>query len=188
MRQVNVFTRGRLRRLPERNNVMSRKSCLGSFVVGIIVASFSLWLFKKRRIDPIFSDLKASNQKMHSFYNLLIWWVKNYQDEFLVSDSIKKMGFRRVAIYGIKELGERAYVECVRAGIEVPFFIDKCGTEEVYIDGIVRVIKPSDISSYLDGIDAVIVTAVTYFEEIERELRNCVKCPIVSLEDVVYGA
>ena len=38
----------------------------------------------------------------------------------------------------------------------------------------------------LEEVDVIIVTAIHYYDEIEREMSEYVDCPIVSLEDVIY--
>ena len=40
----------------------------------------------------------------------------------------------------------------------------------------------------LPTVDAVVVTAVFYFDQIASELQEKVECPIVSVEDVLYFA
>ena len=43
--------------------------------------------------------------------------------------------------------------------------------------------KPEDT---LPEADAIIVTAVYFFSEIDEQLRQKVTCPVISLEDVLY--
>ena len=38
----------------------------------------------------------------------------------------------------------------------------------------------------LETVDAVVVTAITFFDEIEERLSEKVDCPIISLEDILY--
>lgn len=38
----------------------------------------------------------------------------------------------------------------------------------------------------LREVDVVVVTAITFFEEIKKELSENIECPIVSLEDIIY--
>ena len=38
----------------------------------------------------------------------------------------------------------------------------------------------------LESVDAVVVTAITFFKEIEEKLSEKVDCPIVSLENILY--
>lgn len=39
---------------------------------------------------------------------------------------------------------------------------------------------------YLDTVDAIVVTSITFFEEIEEMLKEKVDCPIISLDDILY--
>ena len=65
------------------------------------------------------------------------------------------------------------------SNIEVRYVIDK-NAENIYAD--VEVKKPEDD---LEEVDAVIVTAVFFFDEIEEQLEKSLDCPIISLEDIV---
>ena len=40
----------------------------------------------------------------------------------------------------------------------------------------------------LKDVDAIIVTPIFYFEEIKRKLSAKVRCPIISLEDIINNA
>lgn len=158
------------------------------FLIGCLMSLCGVAYIMNKSIEPRIKNLVKTIEKLISFYNLLVWWVKNYQDGYLVSEQLKKLGYRRVAIYGIKELGERTYFECKLAGIAVPFFIDKCGINEILMDEPVNVLKPSDIENCKDDIDAVIVTALTYYDEIKTDLERDITCPVLSLESIVYNA
>ena len=38
----------------------------------------------------------------------------------------------------------------------------------------------------LEEVDAVVVTAITFFDEIEEQLSGKLDCPVISLEDILY--
>lgn len=38
----------------------------------------------------------------------------------------------------------------------------------------------------LDKVDAVVVTSITFFDEVEEILSRKVDCPILFLEDILY--
>jgi hypothetical protein len=38
----------------------------------------------------------------------------------------------------------------------------------------------------LEEVDAIVVTAITFFDEIEEKLSAKIDCPIISLEDILY--
>lgn len=64
--------------------------------------------------------------------------------------------------------------------IEVVYGIDK-NAESIYLN-----INVVTIEGNLEEVDAVVVTAITFYDEIEAELSKKLKCPIVSLEDILY--
>ena len=89
-------------------------------------------------------------------------------------------GYKTVAIYGMKELGERLYDELKNSEIAVKYVIDQ-NADAIYAD--VDVVAPEDS---LEDVDVVVVTAIHYFEEIESMLGEKVDYPIISLEDIIY--
>ena len=42
------------------------------------------------------------------------------------------------------------------------------------------------IEDELQEVDAIVVTAITFFDEIEEKLSGKVDCPIISLDDILY--
>ena len=88
--------------------------------------------------------------------------------------------YKTVAIYGMKELGERLYDELKDTGIEVKYMIDK-NADTIYAD--VDVVEPEDT---LEEVDVIVVTAIHYFDEIEEALAEKIDCPVISLEDIVF--
>ena len=42
------------------------------------------------------------------------------------------------------------------------------------------------IEDELQEVDAIVVTAITFFDEIEEKLSRKVDCPIISLDDILY--
>ena len=44
------------------------------------------------------------------------------------------------------------------------------------------------VDDNLEVVDAVVVTAVTFFDEIQEKLSAKMDCPILSLEDILYEA
>ena len=92
----------------------------------------------------------------------------------------EKNNYKTVAIYGMKELGERLYDELKDSDVAVKYFIDK-NAGELYAD--VDILTPDD---ELEPVDAIVVTATYYFDDIEETLGEKVEYPIVSLEDIIY--
>ena len=119
-------------------------------------------------------------QKMTEFYHLLIEWLRIKQEGKSLVSFFLKNDYKAVAIYGMKELGERLYDELKDSEIEVKYVIDK-NADAIYAD--VEVVDPEDS---LENVDAIVVTAIHYFDEISEMLKEKVDYPVISLEDAIY--
>jgi len=118
--------------------------------------------------------------KLYEFYVVLNQWLSIHQEGKTLVDYFKTNGYKTVAIYGMKELGERLYDELKDSEIEVKYVIDK-NADAIYAD--VEAVTPDE---ELEPVDVIVVTAIHYFDEIDDMLSEKVEYPIVSLEDIVY--
>lgn len=119
-------------------------------------------------------------KKMTLFYQVLNRWLTIRQEGKSLTEYFKRNNYKTVAIYGMKELGERLYDELKDSGVTVKYIIDK-NASDVYANE--DVITPDED---LEPVDVIVVTAIYYYNEIEEMLLEKVDYPIVSLEDIVY--
>lgn len=119
-------------------------------------------------------------QKMTEFYQVLVEWLRIKQEGKSLTAFFVQNGYKTVAIYGMKELGERLYDELKDSEIKVKYVIDQ-NADSICAD--VDVVTPDDT---LEAVDVIVVTAIHYFDEIEEALSQKVDCSIVSMEDVIY--
>ncbi|NBH36273.1 hypothetical protein D3Z58_22790 [Clostridiaceae bacterium] len=126
------------------------------------------------------AKLEDNFQKMYEFYKILNKWLTLKQEGKSLKDYFLKNGYKSVAIYGMKELGERLYDELKDTEIEVKYMIDK-NADNLYSE--VTIVTPD---GELEEVDVIVVTAVHYYEEIENMLKNKIDYPILSMEDIVY--
>lgn len=108
-------------------------------------------------------------------------WFATKQEGKSVADYLKKEGIKTVAIYGMSFIGQRLYEELRNTGIEVKYGIDKNWTK-IYAD--IDVVSPEDD---LEEVDAIIVTAFHFFNEIEDLLMEKTDNRILSIEDLIYA-
>ena len=76
--------------------------------------------------------------------------------------------------------GETLVDELKETEVQIAYAIDK-NANSIYSD--INVITMDD---NLEDVDAIVVTAITFFDEIEEQLQSKVSCPIISLEDILY--
>ena len=125
-------------------------------------------------------ELLDGHAKVHELYMAFDQWLRIRQEGKTLVEYFERNEYKTVAIYGMKELGERLFDELEGSVIEVRYIIDK-NADAIYAD--VDVITPEDD---LEPVDVIVVTALYYFDEIEEMLSDKVDYPIVSLEDILY--
>lgn len=126
--------------------------------------------------------LEEDDIKFHEFYAILLQWIHMHNEGKTIGAYLKRCGYSTVAIYGMKELGEELLYELKDSEVEVKYGIDK-SADDLYVG--TDVYRPDE---KLEPVDAVIVTAVHWFDEIEKDMKKKLGCPVLSLEDVVYDA
>lgn len=156
-----------------KKGVLSLLSFVGGSIAGISAAGSLLSKQvreKKKYADKHLAIMLVMNQ-----------WIINKQEGKSLVSFFEENGYKSIAIYGMSYLGERLVDELKDSNIEVRYGIDK-NAENIYSDLDMK--KPDDT---LEDVDAVIVTAVFFFDEIEEQLEKMIDCPIISLEDIVQG-
>lgn len=126
------------------------------------------------------SQIKSLSDKHLALYMLMNDWVRIKQKNKSIADYLAKNGYKEIAIYGMNFVGETLLSELENSDIRVKFAIDK-NADTIYSD--VNVVLPEDD---FEEVDAVIVTPITFFAEIEEILSKKINCPIVSMEDILY--
>ena len=151
-----------------------------SAVVGGVLGSVFSGMAVGKRCNQAVNVAKDKKRKMDSYYFLFNQWLIVRQSGKTLAEYFEKNNYRTVAIYGMKEFGERLYDELRASDITVKYIIDK-DAETIYAD--VDIVTPEET---MEPVDVIVVTATYYFDEIEEMLCEKVDCPVVSLEDVLY--
>lgn len=125
---------------------------------------------------------KAQNMsdKHLALFLMMNQWVKVKQEGKNLSTYFEKNGYKKIAVYGMSYVGERLLDELKHSGIEVAYGIDK------NVDGIYADVDIVSVEDALEDVDVIVVTAITFFDDIEEALSSKVDCPIISLEDILY--
>lgn len=127
-------------------------------------------------------DYKSKMSEKHlALYLMMNQWVKVKQENKSIAGYLEAEGYKSIAIYGMNYVGETLMDELLNSSVEVKYGIDK-NADTIYAD--VDILRPED---ELPEVDAIIVTAITFFDEIEDDLSRKVDCPIISMEDILYG-
>lgn len=144
-------------------------------MIGAIVFGVS----KDKKRKEIIKDEKEFGEKIASYYRILNNWLMLKQQGKSLVDYFVRNEIHSIAIYGYKELGQRLYDELKNTEIEVKYIIDKNINK---LQAEIDVYSPDE---ELPKVDAIVITATYYFDEIEDDLYDVTECPIISLEDVL---
>lgn len=110
---------------------------------------------------------------------LLVRWVglKTRKKEILTY--LHEHGIKRIAIYGLAEVGELLWEELEHTDIEIV-----CGIDKSKIPYGRKAVRPED---FQEDVDAIIVTAFYYFSEIYDQLNQTLKgkTPIIGLDEII---
>lgn len=125
-------------------------------------------------------DWQRLADKHLELFLMMNQWVKVKQEGKNLASFFEQKGYKEIAIYGMSYAGETLVEELEGSNIIIKYGIDR-KADNIYAD--VDIVSPED---YLEKVDAIIVTSITFFDEVENKLSEKIDCPIISLEDVLY--
>lgn len=157
---------------------MSKKSIMGTILSSAVGAAGGAFLVNEK-VGKEKARQKQLADKHLALLIMMCEWIRTKQEGKSLADYLKEKGYKRVAIYGLSYVGERVLDELRDNGIEVVYAVDK-KTDPVYFD--VEICRPEE---ELEEVDVVIVTAITFFDEIKVMMEEKLQCPILSLEDII---
>lgn len=149
---------------------VTRVAIGGAIGAGTVGSLLSKSLSKERKMS----------EKHLALFQLMTQWVKVKQEGKNLALWFEDKGYKKIAIYGMSYAGETLVNELMQTGIQVAYGIDR-NAEQMYAE--VDVVTMED---ELEEVDVIVVTAITFFDEIEEKLSEKMNCPIVSLEDILY--
>lgn len=151
-----------------------------SALLGMAVGAAAGGITVKKKLSKKINGLRSGHVKVHELYMAFDRWLQIRQQGKSLVEYFTKNGYKTVAVYGMKELGERLCDELKGSDVTVSYAIDK-NADAIYAD--MDVVTPDE---ELAPVDVIVVTAITYFDEIEEMLCEKVDCPVISLEDILY--
>lgn len=123
---------------------------------------------------------KFMSDKHLALFLMMNQWVKVKQEGKNLASYFEQNEYQKIAIYGMSYAGETLMDELKDTGVIVAYAIDK-NADSIYAD-----VDVMSMDDELESVDAVVVTAITFFDEIEENLSEKMDCPIISLEDILY--
>lgn len=153
---------------------------LGGLLLGSGVGAIGGIIIIKEKARSIAQKYRALSNKHLQLFRMMNEWVRIKQEGKSIEEFIIKKGYNKIAIYGVSYAGITLYNELKKSGVCVKYFIDK--NVEMNVTEL-QCFSPQDT---LEDVDAIIVTAISFYQDIKTALKDKINCPIVSLEDILY--
>lgn len=147
-----------------------------STLIGAIASAIGMGKLMNKKVTE---KVKLSDKHLTLFL-MMNQWVRIKQEGKSIAGYFEENGYHSIAVYGMSYVGETFIKEMEASNIEILYGIDK------NVSNILSEITVASVDDELEEVDAIVVTAITFFDEIEQILSKRVKCPIISLEDIIY--
>lgn len=146
------------------------------FVLGMAIS----WRFLRKAYNLKYKEMIRLSDKHLEMFLVMDKWFENELKGKKLANHLRNSGIYNISIYGMGYIGKNLYAYLKKEGFEIGNLIDQNSNRKV--DGIrIRAMDDEQAPT-----DAVIVTAVYYFEELENGLKMKFKEPIFSFADIVY--
>jgi hypothetical protein len=149
-------------------------------IVLIVTISISSLIMRREMLKGQ-NYLWKQFKKNDSIIKVLDYWMNLREQNISVASILLANGYDNVAIYGYGVLGRRLYEELKSSSVKVNYIVDKRLSG---VTGNVSILSPSDS---LEPTGIMIVTAIGDYWTIRKNMKEKLDCPIISLEDVIYG-
>lgn len=143
-------------------------------VVWVIVIEIQKSILKKKIKKQDMSFLGMST---------VIKWMENKNKGFNIGNYLLEHGYKRIAIYGLGDIGKLLYEELKETDIKVVCFSDRNYESMEVIEEKIKVVSPDNIKD----VDVVVVTPMVSYDEIVAMLGEIdPKLPTLSLRDIMF--
>lgn len=147
---------------------------------GVGLGALACGKFIGRQYEKHCEFITKQADRFSEFYTLMQQWVKVHQAGHKLEDYFKEKKYKKIAVYGMNEMGYMVLKELEGSEIEVSYCIDK-NADNLFAK--INVYKPDED---LQPVDAVIVAVVQFYDEVKKNLSEKLDCPVISLSDVVW--
>lgn len=137
------------------------------------------------RIEGLLATIDRQKIRLGKFvkyFGLLDRWLWLKLQNKEIKEFFETKGYKRIAIYGLGEVGSRLYEELSRnSDISVIYAIDNNADKK---NSPLKLYKPEDT---LPDVDVIVVSVDYIYDDIAELLSDKVSCPIISIDDVIFS-
>lgn len=153
-------------------------------VIGLLLfvsGAFAGHYISERKVHLRITGYRYQSEKYLTWVRMYDLWLMNIQNQKKIDEYLLNKGIYRIAIYGMSYLGTRLFYELKDSLVKVVCGLDK--NSDIRVVGL-DVKKPDCAET--EEIDAVIVTALFTYDEIEKNLKKVGYKKIIAFDELLY--
>lgn len=145
-------------------------------IIGIGVGA----AFMAKISNTVINENRNKINKFRAYYEMLNEWLLLKLNDEKIETYFLNKGYKKIAIYGMGEIGNRLLEDLNGSDIKVVYGIDKD------VSGVISKIEVFQPDEDFPEADVIVVSAVFDYNEIKKDLSSKCNIHIISLEDVIY--
>lgn len=155
------------------SNIISLDNIIIVLLIGVVI-------FQRKEIN----SHNRAKERLNKYYKLLNIWLYQKNNNKSIGEYIRDKNYKRIAIYGMGEIGGRLYEELKLSGIKVEAFIEKETGDYTHGYGETPLISIEELGLY--DFDIIIVTPIFDFKNIYESIKRLnEKFDIISIEELI---
>lgn len=143
---------------------------------------------ENKALEIALEEANNKKERLSNYYEVLSSWLKC--KDISLKSVLESRGMKRIAIYGMGEIGGILFEGLLKEGMTPEYIIDQCvnGYNMFKYSSYSKSIEINKISFNKEEIDVIIVTPVFQYDLIRKQLIEKTNCKIMSLSDLLEAA
>lgn len=145
-------------------------------------------IFQENELEKIKEHIRTfydlGKNRLRDIMTIYDYWMYLKIREQNIDNYFVENGLKRIAIYGLNVLGNRLYDELKYGKTKVLFGIDKAAAAISYEIPIFS-LEEREIEKYMEMVDAVVVTPISAYEEIKKDITEKFSVKVISFKDII---
>lgn len=145
------------------------------------------------RLRKYIDSNKASDQnliskngewdKYHRLFLMMTQWKRLNKQNVYLETFFKQNNIQNIAIYGMGHAGRALAEELENSSVTVGYGVDR-NIEGAFGYDDMKIVTLED---RLEKVDAIVVTVISQYENIKKDLEKKIECSFYSLEEIIYS-
>lgn len=152
--------------------IKNKIKCILSFLAG----NLSLYLFYKLK-----DTKKVTDDKDKRYCRLFDNWLLLDERGNSLEKFFREKNIKEIAIYGYGNIGRHLVAHLSNSDINIKYVIDK-RKNSIITDSI----PCYQLSDNIPDVDAIVITPICEFTEINNTIKRFTDAEIISMEDIIY--